>query len=73
MTYFCDKNYTDIFQYLTSEEMEAIELKDYDKFEQTKASGKMKTSQSTYHRIFSSARAKIAEAIVEGKALRIEE
>ena len=58
---------------LAKEEMEAIKLKDFDGLEQTEAAEKMKTSQSTYQRILSSARAKIAEAIVKGKALRIEE
>lgn len=58
---------------LTREEMEAVKLKDFDNLEQIEASEKMKTSQSTFQRILSSARAKIAEAIVEGKALKIEE
>jgi len=59
--------------FLTKEEMEAVKLKDYDNLEQTEAAEKMKTSQSTFQRILSSARAKIAEAIVKGKALKIEE
>ena len=58
---------------LTKEEMEAVKLKDFDGLEQTEAAQKMKTSQSTFQRILSSARAKIAEAIVKGKALKIEE
>ena len=58
---------------LTKEEMETVKLKDFDGLEQTEASGKMNTSQSTFQRILSSARVKIAEAIVKGKALRIEE
>jgi predicted DNA-binding protein (UPF0251 family) len=58
---------------LTKEEMEAIKLKDFDGLEQTKASEKMNTSQSTFQRILSSARVKIAEAIVKGEALKIEE
>ena len=58
---------------LTEEEMEAMKLKDFDGFDQTEAAEKMSTSQSTFQRILSSAREKIAEAIVEGKALRIEE
>ena len=58
---------------LSKEEMEAIKLKDFDGWEQTEAAEKMKTSQSTFQRILSSARAKIAEAIVKGKALKIEE
>jgi predicted DNA-binding protein (UPF0251 family) len=59
--------------FLTKEEMEAIKLKDFNGLAQTEAAEKMKTSQSTYQRILASARAKIAEAIVKGKALRIEE
>ncbi|MDP1884660.1 MAG: DUF134 domain-containing protein [Candidatus Moranbacteria bacterium] len=58
---------------LTKEEMEAVKLKDFDGMEQIEASEKMDTSQSTFQRILSSARVKIAEAIVKGKALKIEE
>ena len=58
---------------LTREEMEAVKLKDFDGLEQTEAAEKMKTSQSTYQRILASARTKIAEALVKGKALKIEE
>jgi len=58
--------------FLTKEEIEAIKLKDFDGLEQIKASKKMKTSQSTFQRILISARSKIAEAIIEGKALKIE-
>ena len=58
---------------LTKEEMEAVKLKDFDSLEQTEASEKMNTSQSTFQRILSSARVKIALAIVKGKALKIEE
>ncbi|NTV41366.1 MAG: DUF134 domain-containing protein [Candidatus Moranbacteria bacterium] len=55
------------------EELEALKLKDYDGLEQVMAAEKMHTSQSTFQRILLSARKKIAKAIVEGKALRIEE
>jgi predicted DNA-binding protein (UPF0251 family) len=58
---------------LSKEEMEAVKLKDFDGLEQTEAAEKMNTSQSTFQRILSSARIKIAEAIVKGKALKIEE
>jgi predicted DNA-binding protein (UPF0251 family) len=58
---------------LTKEEMEAIKLKDFDGLEQTEASEKMHTSQSTFQRILASARVKIAEALVRGEALKIEE
>ena len=58
---------------LAKEEIEVVKLKDFDGLEQTEAAEKMKTSQSTFQRILFSARAKIAEAIVKGKALKIEE
>lgn len=58
---------------LTKEEMESIKLKDYDNLGQIEAAKKMNTSQSTFQRILSSARIKIAKAVVEGKALKIEE
>lgn len=57
---------------LTKEELEAIKLKDFDGLEQIEASEKMNTSQSTFQRILFSARAKISEAIVKSKALKIE-
>ncbi len=58
---------------LTKEEMEAIKLKDFDGLEQIEAAEKMNTSQSTFQRILSSARVKIAESLIDGKALKIEE
>jgi len=58
---------------LSREELEAIKLKDFDGLEQVEAAKKMETSQSTFQRILSSARKKVAEAVVNGKALRIEE
>jgi len=58
---------------LTKEEMEAIKLKDFDGLEQAEAAEKMNTSQSTFQRILSSARRKIAVAIVKSLALKIEE
>lgn len=59
--------------FLTMEEMEAVRLKDFEGLEQIQAAEKMKTSQSTFQRILVSARRKIAVALVEGKALKIEE
>jgi len=58
---------------LSREELEAIKLKDFDGLEQTEAAEKMDTSQSTFQRILSSARKKVADAIIEGKVLKIEE
>ena len=56
---------------LTSEEVEALRLKNAKGLEQTEAAKKMNTSQSTFQRILCSAYKKITEALVEGKAIKI--
>ncbi len=56
---------------LTVEEFEAIRLKDYKGYGQVKIAKMMGISQPTLHRLLSSARKKIAEALVEGKAIMI--
>lgn len=53
------------------DELEALRLCDYKNLEQTEAAKKMKISQSTLQRILVSARKKVAEAIIEGKAIKI--
>jgi len=57
---------------LNVEEFEAVRLKDLEGLEQEEAAKKMKISQPTFHRLVLSARKKIADAIVNGKAIRIE-
>lgn len=57
---------------LLPDELEALKLHEIDGFEQIKASGKMKISQPTFARILGSAHKKISEAIIKGKAIRIE-
>ena len=57
---------------LKVEELESIRLKDYQRLSQEEAAKKMGVSQPTFHRIVSEAHRKIAEAFVEGKAIRIE-
>lgn len=57
---------------LTVEEMEAIRLKDLQGLDQEICAEKMDTSRPTFQRILSSARIKIAQALIEGKAIRIE-
>lgn len=56
---------------LTAEEMEAYRLRHINNLDQTAAAEKMKTSQSTYQRILYSAYQKIADALVNGKAIKI--
>lgn len=56
---------------LTVDELEAVRLADFKDFDQNQAAKKMKISQSTFQRILTSARKKIAEALVLGKAIKV--
>ncbi len=56
---------------LTVDEFEAVRLKDFLGLEQEQAAKKMNISQPTFHRLVLSVRKKIADAIVNGKAIRI--
>lgn len=56
---------------LLVEEAEAVRLKDLEKLEQAECAGKMNISRPTFARILDSARGKIADAILNGKALKI--
>jgi len=53
-------------------EFEAIRLIDFKRIPQNEAAKKMKISQPTFSRILNIGREKIADAIVNGKAIRIE-
>lgn len=57
---------------LTMPEFEAIRLVDLNEISQEEAGKNMQVSQSTLSRILKSGRKKIADAIVNGKAIRIE-
>lgn len=56
---------------ITLDEFEAIRLKDYERIKQQKAAEIMDISQPTFHRALVSARKKIANALIEGKIIRI--
>ena len=56
---------------LTTEEIEALRLRNIKDLEQEAAAEKMNTSQSTFQRILSSAYKKITEALIDGKAIKI--
>jgi len=58
---------------MSLEEMEALRLKNLEGLEQTQAAQKMNTSQSTFARILASAHQKIADALINGKAIGIEQ
>jgi len=57
---------------LLVEEAEAIRLKDVEGLEQEESAQKMNISRTTFSRILDSARQKIADALLNGKAIRIE-
>jgi uncharacterized protein len=57
---------------LAIEEFEAIRLIDFKETSQKKASQKMQISQPTLSRILKSARRKVADAITNGKAIKIQ-
>jgi predicted DNA-binding protein (UPF0251 family) len=57
---------------LKFDELEAIRLCDFEGLDQIKAAKSMAISQSTLGRVLNAARQKIAEALIEGKAIRIE-
>ncbi len=57
---------------LTVDEFEAIRLADLESFYQEQAAEKMNVSRQTFGRIIESAHKKVAEALVRGKALKIE-
>lgn len=57
---------------LKLEELEAIRLKDLDGLEQSECADKMEVSRPTFQRILLSAREKIADSLVNGRAINIE-
>lgn len=56
---------------LSVEELEAIRLRDLVGLDHEVSAEKMSVSRPTFHRILASARRKIAQALVNGTALRI--
>jgi len=57
---------------LLPDELEALKLYEVDGLNQTQAAERMKISQPTFARILERAYQKIAEAVIKGKAIRIE-
>ena len=56
---------------LESDELEAVKLYEVDELDQKTAAKKMGISQPTFARTLDRANKKIAEALIEGKAIRI--
>ena len=57
---------------LIVEEMEAIRLRDLESLQQEECAKRMRVSRPTFHRVLESARRKVADALINGKAVRIE-
>ena len=57
---------------LSIEEAEAIRLKDLDGLEQEQGAERMNISRPTFQRVLASGRQKIADALLNGKAIKIE-
>ncbi|MBN1502152.1 DUF134 domain-containing protein [Candidatus Woesearchaeota archaeon] len=57
---------------ITKEEYEALRLKETENYDQKRCAELMNISQPTFSRILDSARKKIADFIIHGKALRID-
>lgn len=57
---------------LLVEEAEAIRLKDLEGLEQEDCAAKMNVSRTTFSRILDSGRQKVADALLNGKAIRIQ-
>ena len=57
---------------LGADELEALKLYEVDNISQTAAAEKMKISQPTFARILDSANQKIADALINGKAIKLE-
>jgi predicted DNA-binding protein (UPF0251 family) len=57
---------------MTLDEFEALRLADLEKLYHERAAEQMQVSRPTFSRIIDSARTKIADVLVHGKALRIE-
>lgn len=57
---------------LSLEELESIRLKDLEGLEQEECAQQMRISRPTFHRVLESARKKLADALINGKAIQIE-
>ena len=57
---------------LTLDELESLRLADLNGLYQEQAAEKMKISRPTFSRVIEQARRKVADALIHGKALRLE-
>lgn len=57
---------------LEHDELESIRLADFEQMSHEEGAAKMNVSRATFGRILEKARFKIADAIINGKAIKIE-
>jgi hypothetical protein len=57
---------------VTLDELEALRLADFEGLYQEEAAAKMKISRPTFSRVVEQARRKVATALIQGKALRMD-
>lgn len=57
---------------LAVEELEALRLKDLEGLEQEECAQQMNVSRPTFQRVLNSARRKVADALINGKAIKVE-
>jgi predicted DNA-binding protein (UPF0251 family) len=57
---------------LSVEEAEALRLKDLEGLDQEQCASEMNISKPTFHRVLESARRKVADALLNGKAIHID-
>ncbi len=60
------------YETLTKDEIEAIRLADFEGLYQEEAANEMEVSRPTFSRILNNARKKIANALISGKAIEIQ-
>ena len=60
------------YEILTEDEIEAIRLSDFEGLYQEEAAREMEVSRPTFSRILNSARKKLANALILGKAIEIQ-
>jgi len=58
--------------HLSLEELESMRLKDLEGLEQEDCAQQMRISRPTFHRVLESARRKLTDALINGKAIQIE-
>ncbi len=57
---------------LKIEEMEAIRLRDLEELEQEECAKSMEISRQTFQRVYNSAKKKVADSLINGKAIKVE-